>query len=70
MRHHRDLTEQRVDLVALERRDPFLGRVVDGDHDVGIGQQSQFHGFFEKAAFPLVEAYLLVEATSPKLEMQ
>ena len=70
MRHHRDLIEQRVDLVALERRDPLLGWFIDGDHDVGIGQQSQFHGFFEKAAFPLLEAYLLVEATSPKLEMQ
>ena len=70
MRRHGDLTEHWVDLVALERRDPLFGRVVDGDHDVGISQQRQFHGFFEKAAFPLVEAYLLVEATSPKLEMQ
>ena len=59
MRRHRDLAVDGVDLVALKRRDPLFGRIVDRDHDVGISEQGQLHGLLQKTAFPFVEAHLM-----------
>lgn len=55
---HCDLAEVRIDLVALEGGHSLFSLVVHGDHDVGIGEQGQLHGFLEKATLSLVEAHL------------